>query len=401
MARVTAFLMVVLVGGTLAGCAGQGEWSDAELTAITSLSLASLDPLPPDASNRVADNPAAAALGQALFFDARLSGNGAVSCASCHDPAKHFQDGTPLGTGMGTTSRRTMPIAGTAYSPWLFWDGRADSQWAQALGPLENRDEHGTDRAAVTHLVVAHYASAYANVFGAVPLLEGVPPHASPVGSDALKEAWASMSEDSRSAVDKTFANVGKAIAAFERTIVPARTRFDRYADELAMGLTSSELLSTEEKLGLRLFIGKANCLNCHNGPMFTDNHFHNTGVPAAVGLPEDLGRATGVAKVAADPFNCLGPYSDAKPSECAELKYMQKSGEELVRAYKPGSLRDVAQRPPYMHAGQFTTLETVIDHYDQAPTAPAGHSELVPLGLTQEEKGSLVAFLKTLNGEH
>ena len=113
-------------------------WSAAEAKLIASLSLSALPPLPSDPSNAVGDDPAAAALGRALFFDTRLSGNGKVSCASCHLPERQFQDGTPLATGMGQTNRRTMPIAGTAYSPWLFWDGRKDSQWSQALGPLES-----------------------------------------------------------------------------------------------------------------------------------------------------------------------------------------------------------------------------------------------------------------------
>ena len=209
------------------------------------------------------------------------------------------------------------------------------------------------------------------------------------------------MPTDATSEVDTIFANVGKAIAAFERTIIPGRSRFDRYADALAAGDNGNDILTSEERLGLKLFIGSANCLNCHNGPLLTDNHFHNTGVPAVDGLPEDLGRASGATKVAADPFNCLGAYSDASAKDCAELKYMQKTGEELVRAYKPGSLRGIAGRPPYMHAGQFANLAEVVDHYNGAPAAPAGHSELVPLDLTDDEKAAIVAFLVTLDAEN
>jgi cytochrome c peroxidase len=399
-AAAAVFLSVVLAG-SLASCSNTNDgWSDAELTSIESLSLTNLPALPRDPSNRVADNPAAAALGKALFFDTRLSANGEVACATCHQPDKQFQDGTPLATGMGTTDRRTMIIAGTAYSPWFFWDGRKDSQWAQALGPLESPVEHGTDRAAVAHLIATHYRGEYEAVFGALPDVSAVPPHASPLGSEVVLSAWNSMPAESTTAVDRVFANAGKAIAAFERTIMPGRARFDRYADALAGGDDAAAMLTAEERLGLKLFIGRANCLNCHNGPLFTDNHFHNTGVPAVDGLPEDLGRASGVAKVTADPFNCLGPYSDAKTSDCAELKYMQKTGEELVRAYKPGSLRGIAGRAPFMHAGQFASLAEVVDHYNLAPAAPVGHSELVPLNLSEQEKGAIVAFLKTLEAE-
>jgi cytochrome c peroxidase len=149
---------------------GEPGWSPAETKLIASLSLSTLPPLPPDPSNAVGDDPAAAALGRALFFDTRLSGNGKVACASCHLPDKQFQDGTPLASGMGQTNRRTMPIASTAYNPWFFWDGRRDSQWSQALGPLESAVEHGTDRTQIAHIIAAAYAMDYEAVFGAYPI---------------------------------------------------------------------------------------------------------------------------------------------------------------------------------------------------------------------------------------
>ena len=99
------------------------RWSNAERATLRSLSLSSLEPLAPDPSNRFGDDPRAAALGRELFFETRLSGNGKVSCATCHVPEKDLQDGTPLAHGVGTTARRTMPIAGTAHSAWFFWDG--------------------------------------------------------------------------------------------------------------------------------------------------------------------------------------------------------------------------------------------------------------------------------------
>ena len=128
-----------------------------------------------------------------------------------------------------------------------------------------------------------------------------------------------------------------------------------------------------------------------------TDGHFHNTGVPSVPGLPPDLGRETGVAKVAADPFNCLGKYRDGSDAACGELRFMVKDGPELRRAYKTPSLRGVATRPPYMHAGQIATLEAVIDHDARAPASEDGHSELNPLTLSERERKELVAFLKTL----
>jgi cytochrome c peroxidase len=114
----------------IAALAGRrSEWTAKERETLRSLSLASLGPMPADPSNRFADDARAAALGERLFSDTRLSGNGKVSCATCHLPQKDFQDGTPLAHGVGTTGRRTMPIAGTAHGAWFFWDGRTDSQW--------------------------------------------------------------------------------------------------------------------------------------------------------------------------------------------------------------------------------------------------------------------------------
>lgn len=377
---------------------GKVRWSPEETKLIASMSLSALPPLAPDPSNAVGDDPAAAALGRALFFDTRLSGNGKVACASCHLPDRQFQDGTPLASGMGQTNRRTMPISGTAYSPWLFWDGRRDSQWSQALGPLESAVEHGTDRTQVAHVIAAAYAEDYAAVFGAMPDLSSLTEHASPLGSDAAQASWAALSEAERDAVNRIFANVGKAIAAFERTILPQPTRFDAYADALAAGQDTTGLLTPVEIEGLRLFVGKGECTKCHNGPLLTDQHFHNTGVPAVPGLPEDSGRIDAIAQVLADPFNCVGVYSDAGPTDCAELRYMDRDGHDLMRAYKPPSLRGVTERAPFMHAGQMGTLAAVVRHYNEAPAAPAGHSELQPLGMSAAELAALEAFLGALS---
>jgi cytochrome c peroxidase len=146
-------------------------WSDAEVQELTTMWIGSLEALRPDPTNRVADDPRAAELGRRLFFDTRLSANGRVACATCHKPDEEFQDGTPLANGVGVTNRRTMPIAGTAYSPFLFWDGRKDSQWAQALGPLESPVEHGGTRDQYARVIAQHYRTQYEDVFGAMPAL--------------------------------------------------------------------------------------------------------------------------------------------------------------------------------------------------------------------------------------
>jgi cytochrome c peroxidase len=353
-----------------------GDEPAAQIDAAMELALAALEPLPSDPSNRWANDPRAADLGQRLFFDARLSSNSRVSCATCHDPAKEFQDSMALARGVGITDRRTMPITATAYSPFLFWDGRKDSQWAQALGPLESPVEHGGNRGQYAKVVAENYRADYEAVFGRLPDLR------EPDG------------------VTQVFVNIGKAIAAYERRIQYGPSRFDRFvAAWQERGTPPKDALSKEEIAGLVLFLGKANCTQCHNGPLLTNNEFHNTGVPQRSGLPHDRGRFPAVAVVKSDEFNCRSRWSDAKAEECAELEFLAPASHSLERAFKVPSLRNVAERAPYMHAGQFSTLAEVLDHYNRAPAAPAGHTELKPLGLSALELRQLEAFLRSLSG--
>jgi cytochrome c peroxidase len=150
---------------------------------------------------------------------------------------------------------------------------------------------------------------------------------------------------------------------------------------------------------GLQLFIGKANCTQCHNGPLFTNHDFHNTGVPAVATLPRDAGRFTGSVAVLKDEFNCRSRWSDAKAEDCPELEFLTAGDEHHQRAFKVPSLRNVAERAPYMHAGQFGTLRDVIAHYNRAPKPAAGHTELKPLKLNEREMAQLEAFLRALSG--
>lgn len=388
-------ITALVAARTLAGT--ETPWSPEELASVSSLRLSILGPVPADSSNRVADDPRAARLGEQFFFDTRFSSNGAVSCASCHVPARGFQDGTARAKGVGVTNRRTMPIAGTAWSPWQFWDGRKDSQWAQALGPLESAVEHGGDRAAYARIVATHYRAPYEELFGPLPALDRIPASAGPVEDPRAARAWKALHEATRDEITGVFVNIGKSIAAYERTLRPSASRFDRFADSVAAGHVPAGMLSQDEQAGLRLFVGRAQCINCHNGPRLTDDHFHNTGVAVVRGLPDDRGRARGAAQVAADEFNCLSRWSDAPQGSCRELEFMATDGPELERAFKTPSLRDVAARAPYMHAGQIADLESVVAHYDRAPRAPAGHSELKALHLSARERAQLVAFLGAL----
>ncbi len=345
-------------------------WTDEEIAVLRSLSLAALPELPPDPTNAVADDPRAAEFGRQLFFDTRFSRNGKISCATCHQPERRFTDGLPKGVAIGVSKRHTPSIVGTAYSPWLYWDGRRDSQWAQALAPLEDPDEHGSNRLTVVAIVVDdnNYWKQYRELFG---------------------EA---------SEADAMFANIGKAIAAFERTIMPTAARFDDYVDAVVADdkARQRELFSDDEVRGLRLFIGAANCTQCHNGPLLTNNEFHNTGLINFPGEVPDKGRVAGVRKVLADPFNCKGRFSDDPSASCAELEFT-RTGADLIGSFRTPSLRNIHGTAPYGHIGQQASLADVLDHYNEAPDAMIGHNEAKPLGLSRSELRQLEAFLKTL----
>ncbi|GAA2818227.1 cytochrome c peroxidase [Aminobacter aminovorans] len=394
----TKLIAAATITAALSGC-GEADFTDAEKRTIASMSLSALAPLAPDPTNSFADDPGAAALGATLFFDTGMSRDGNVACGTCHKIDRQFQDDLPRGVGVGETNRRTMPLAGVARDPFFFWDGRRDSLWSQALVPLENVLEHAGTRTAYAHYLKRRFGERYERIFRPLPDLSTLPASAGPFGTPAEKAAWAGMSDAQREGVDRIFSDIGKAIAAFERSLVHGRTRFDRFADAVAQGRAPSaeDTLSAEERQGLRLFIGKANCSTCHTGPRFTDNHFHNTAVPPVAGLPADRGRIAVVDEVLADPFNCLGKFRDGGEEACGELRFMQKRSPELLRAYKTPSLRNVAGRAPYMHAGQFATLEQVVINYANAPKSVEGESEIHSVALSEGERAALVAFLKTL----
>ena len=307
-----------------------------------------------------------------------MSANGGISCATCHQAERRFTDGLQKAQAIGTTARHTPSIVGTAYSPWQFWDGRRDSQWAQALAPLEDPNEHATDRTQVVALVAedADYRTSYESLFGVLPDL--------PI-SDPL-------------ALSTAFANIGKSIAAFERTIMPTASRFDEYVEAVVFDDSNRQaaLFSDDEIWGLRMFVGEANCIQCHNGPLLTNHEFHNTGVISFPGDVPDKARIAGVVEVMESEFNCRSSYSDDSDRYCPELDFA-RSGIDLIGAFKTPSLRNLENTEPFMHKGQLASIAEVLDHYNQAPDAMIGHNEAKPLGLSDRELGQLEAFLETL----
>ena len=398
-------LSAVFAGGErLEGGVAAHRWTAAERGLIASLSIDRLPPLPPDPSNAVGDDLAAVALGHSLFFDSGLSPDGTVSCSSCHQPQLYFTDGKARANVRGVdTPRHTPSIVGIAYSDWFYWDGRKDSQWAQALAPQEAGIEHNGNRTAHARYVLENYRSQYEALFGPAPDLSDrsrFPLAAAPVEDATTRAAWEGMTVADQGTVNRIFANIGKSIAAYSRRILPGRSRFDDYA---AAALADdqgrmAELFSEQEAEGLRLFMGGGQCTDCHNGPLLTNGTFHNIGLPLPEGGKFDQGRSQGTLKVVEDAFNCLGEYSEAAAKECVELRFIKLEGEELVGAFKVPSLRNAANTAPYMHNGIVPDLDAVIRHYNHAPPAFPGHSDLVPLALTVEQSDALKAFLLTLS---
>ncbi|MFP6683451.1 MAG: cytochrome c peroxidase [Polyangiaceae bacterium] len=385
-----------------------GQWTEAQIALLESLSIGALPPTPPQPSNRVAEEPAAARLGHALFFDPRLSRNGKISCATCHLPALLFTDGMTTSSGLAQTTRNAPTLVGVAHSPWMFWDGRRDSLWAQALGPIETAAEMGSTRVAVVRYVATDPALAalYAQVFGAAPDLSDAtrfPAQASPFGSPEEQAAWNRMSASDRRRVDEVFANIGKSIGAYERLLVPGPSRFDRYVENLRGDTRhgTEVILGDEEIEGLRLFIdvGRTLCLRCHNGPLLTNQGFHLVGTASGKGPLPEFGRFLGLQAVLVDPFNCLGSFSDARPEDCQELRFLDKAhvGAAMGK-FKTPTLRGLPRTGPYMHDGRFATLEEVIEHYRVPPAGPPAQ-EITPLVISDEESRALVAFLRSLDG--
>lgn len=374
-----------------------------------------LPPLPPGRTDGVANDARAARLGQYLFFERRLSANGGVACATCHQPAKAFADGLRVGAGIAPGERNTPTLLNAAFGHWFFWDGRADSLWSQALQPIENAKEFGNDRVCAVRFVAGDPAlrHAYEDVFGKPPPLEDsrrFPAHGSPESAPGSQEAaaWSAMTPGDRQAVNRMYANLGKAIEAYVRKLVSGNSPFDRYVSALKRGDRAAEqAYPSAAKRGLKLFVGAARCDLCHVGPAFTDGEFHNIGLPVPKGRDPDTGRAAGVAAVRANIFNGIGPFSD-DPSGRAkdQLTYLPTPTSQLGGFKTPG-LRNVALTAPYMQDGRFATLHAVLDFYAQGESAGHGKQlvgereatlNLIP-HLSPTQIADLVAFLGTLTG--
>lgn len=282
------------------------------------------------------DNPLTVegiALGERLFADPILSVDSTTACASCHLPAHAFSDPRPLSQGVGgLTNRNSMPLFNLLWSPSFFWDGRATSLEDQALEPVQSPTEMGEDWGRVVAKLERHpeYPVLFARAFGDAPIDQQL---------------------------------VVQAIAQFERTLISADSKYDRW-------LVGQAEFTPEEERGFILFhTEEGDCFHCHVSPLFTDNEFHNNGLD-------------------------LDPPDDG----LAAL-----TGKRFDRGkFKTPTLRNIEYTAPYMHDGRFQTLEEVVEHYDSGfhrivLTDPLLLVRL-NLDLTPADKRALVAFLKTLS---
>ncbi|TMA30321.1 MAG: hypothetical protein E6J87_18530 [Deltaproteobacteria bacterium] len=412
-ARRAAALSLALVcaacggGAQSAGARAPVVWSDTERAVLATLRLSARPAPPTDPGNAAGDDPSAAALGQALFADPALSRNGQIACQTCHQPERAFSDGRARSVGLAPLRRNAPSLLDIAYQRWLFWDGRADSLWSQALTPLEQPEEMGGSRTAIVRRVAAEprLAQLYRSAFGPLPELrwEEVRPDAGPNGDVSARAAWSALPEARRAALSRAFANVGKALAAYERTLRSRPARFDAYAEAVLAGRDreSERLLDAREVAGLELFLsGRSGCLSCHHGPLFSDGHFHNIGT-GEIGTPnEDLGRARGRELLRNAEFNCASPFRDGS-GDCAHSEggFGTEVGALQRGAFRTPGLRNLSATAPYLHDGRFATLEQVLEYYRHpADKAAVPHELPRALALSDGEIEDLARFLRTLD---
>ena len=349
---------------------------------------------PPNPTNRVSDSPDAARLGQMFFFDERLSKDGTVACATCHSPFHGFADveATSLGGGRGTRNAPT--LLNVSYNKWQFWDGRADSLWSQALIALEGEKEQAGTRLQYAHLIKRLYQKEYESVFGVLPNLADRTRF--PLTGKPGDVSFDNMSDKDKIAVNTVFANIGKAIEAYERLLISRNAPFDQY---VAGDLSA---ISSEAKRGLEIFIGKGQCTLCHNSPNFTDNDFHNVGVPQGR-LPEDTGRYDGIKQLLENPFNGGGIYSDNPEVSIRTLDLLEPTQQHKGR-FKTPTLRNIALTAPYFHTGGYPTILSILRfNGSEIPTTEyvgMRDDTRQPLSLNEQEVNDLDEFLLTLTGE-
>jgi cytochrome c peroxidase len=392
-------------------------------------SLSPLPALPPAPTNRYADNAAAAALGQRFFFDKAYSGPlgpvgaagglgnvgeaGKVSCGSCHMAQSWFIDtrSNPNNVSSGANgfqTRNTTSLVNDVFYTWFNSNGGRDTQWIAGTAVEGASSTNGT-RLTLAHRIFNAYRAEYDGIFSVRldPALDPNAPDAArfpPSGRPKARPSdpdgpWETMAPADQLIVNTILANFAKAMEAYERLLVSRSAPFDNFVAGHASAISDSA------KRGAKLFVGKGGCIACHSGAAFTDNQFHNLGVPqVGPNVPaQDEGRFGAIPGLSTNPFNGGGQFSDNPMAGQAKLTGLTQSPSD-VGAFRTASLRNIAQTAPYMHTGGFATLADVVEFYNQGGGASgfSGTKDplIAPLGLTSSEKSDLVAFLQALTGD-
>ncbi|MDE0959663.1 MAG: cytochrome-c peroxidase [Planctomycetota bacterium] len=362
---------------------------------------------PVDRTNRYADHPAAVQLGALLFSDRGLSGDGKSSCATCHRPDQQLVDGKTHPRGFNQIPRDTPTLHDVAGHRWWGWDGRWDSLWMQALSPIEEVDEMAGDRL----LVLRHLAATppllqrYQQLFGSLPDLSALPEKAIKGGEPTAE--WLALSQTRRRELNRAFTHIGKAIAAYERTLRGPSTPFDHYLEAVAKeDAVAAAEYPISARRGLQIFLGKAQCIRCHSGSMLSDGEFHDTGILTSGRTARDAGRYGGIQELRIHPFRSGGEYSD--DSQGARAGRTERLQRDVAQwgAFRTPSLRYLVGTAPYFHDGGMADLRSVVRFYtwrQGARPTGAGHSHqgetmLTRISLTRQEEDDLIHFLESLS---
>ncbi len=417
---------IALTALALAACTGPTDGlNDEERAFVHTMALPGLPP--PDPSNAVLPlGDAGVHLGQQLFFDPDISGPlvasqagqpsplnpdggmgpGQVACADCHSPNRFFSDdrSVPNNVSLGPawTSRNSPPLVDVAFyqggigNSWFAWDGRSDSLWMQCDVAYEAKPAMNGSRLQLARTLWFKYRDEYNALFPNAPLDPALDP------SSPNSGFFMGPNPPGQPELDLVTANASKLLASYLTQLVSNDSPFDRFA------LGDETALNTQQLRGLKLFLGKAGCVDCHSGGGLTDLKFHNTGVPQeGPQVPEtDDGRFVGLGKLFGQPYNQAGAYSDLDPAVKGMLVATGYPGAPTAAnkgQFRTKSLRNVSQTGPYMHAGQLETLADVVRFYNVGG-GNAGFSGMKdilmqPLGLSDAEIDDLVSFLETLTG--
>lgn len=329
-----------------------------------------------DPSNRVSSDIRAIALGAALFNDPVLSADGAFTCASCHDPEQAFTTSDARALGRVLLDRNTPSLRNLAGLRWYGWGGKSDSLWAASLHPIIEEQEMGHSKES---LKTAISESIYINDFEAI------------FGDTQIQDP------------ELVLVNTAKTLSAYLETLATGRTQFDDFRDALErQDLAAAANYPEAAQRGLQLFIGRGKCVLCHNGPRFSNNEFHDAGVPYFLSETEvDDGRFGGLNFLLSNAYTLDGNWSDDAEKQGAWVVRSVRRSHSDFGTFRTPSLRGAAETAPYMHDGSLIDLDAVIRHYSEIDTErlhAGGEAILSELNLSEQEIADLAAFLETLS---